>query len=120
MASKQPEQADQEVAENQYDDYGPPFIKRSFGGEFLWANATGYTAKILRVLPDENVIVSTRNRKDMVVMLTAGRAVMELRDPDNVERVELLPATPMAITAEHDFRLIALTDVEIVTIYSPL
>ncbi len=114
--AKTPEQP----AVEEFDDYGPPFIKRSFGGEFCWAQAPGFTAKILHVQPGENVIVSTRNRRDMVVMLTAGRAVMELRDVDNVDRVELNPAEPMSITEEHDFRLIALTDVELMTIYTQL
>ncbi len=124
MSAQPPtEQAPEQAAEEQvdeYDDYGPPFIKRSFGGEFCWAKAPGYIAKILRVQPGENVIVSTRNRSDMVVMLTAGRAVMEMRDPDSVDRVELMPAEPMAITEDHDFRLIALTDVELMTIYTQL
>ena len=100
-------------------DYGPPFTARSFGGEMVWAEAPGYTAKILRVRAGENVIVSTRGRRDMVVMLTGGRAVLEIRDPENLDRIELLPASPVPIAAGHEYRLVALTEVELMTIYSP-
>jgi hypothetical protein len=102
------------------DDYGAPFEARSFGGEFVWAQATGYTAKVLRVRAGENVAISVKGRKDMFVMLTGGRGVLETRGDDNIDRVELLPATPVAI-AEGDvvYRLVAMTDVELFTIYSP-
>lgn len=101
-----------------FDDYGPPFEGRSFGGEFVWADAPGFTAKILRVRPGELVIVSTRGRTDMVAMLTGGRGALEIRDGDNIDRIELMPASPVKIEPGPDYRLIALTDVELMTIYS--
>ncbi|HEY8376961.1 MAG TPA: hypothetical protein VIK91_10755 [Nannocystis sp.] len=102
------------------DDYGPPFERRSFGGEFVWAQGAGYTAKVLRVRAGEVVAISTKGRRDMVLMLTGGRALLETRSEDNVDRVELLPATPVSIVeGEHAYRLVAMTDVELFTIYSP-
>lgn len=106
------------AAEASDEDYGPPFEARSFGGELVWAEAPGYTAKILRVRPGEVVIVSTRGRRDMVIMLGGGRAALEIRDADNVDRVELLPMVPLAIEAGRDYRLNALTDVELLTIFT--
>lgn len=101
------------------DDYGPPFERRSFGGEFVWGQAPGYTAKILRVRAGEVVAISTKGRRDMVLMLTGGRAMLETRDGDNVDRVELLPATPVQIVeGDHVYRLVAVTDVELFTIYT--
>lgn len=100
------------------EDYGPPFESRSFGGELVWAEAAGYTAKILRVRPGEVVIVSTKGRRDMVIMLTGGRAALEIRDGDNVDRVELMPMVPLPIEAGRDYRLNALTDVELLTIFT--
>lgn len=101
------------------DDYAPPFERRSFGGEFVWAQGQGYTAKVLRVRAGEVVAISTKGRRDMVVMLTGGRALLETRAEDSVDRVELLPATPIAIAeGEHAYRLVAVTDVEMFTIYS--
>ncbi|MCB9566561.1 MAG: hypothetical protein H6710_05005 [Myxococcales bacterium] len=113
------EEADVEASADD-DDYGPPFESRSFGGELVWAEAPGYTAKILRVRPGEVVIVSTRGRTDMVAMLTGGRAVLEIRDGDNSDRVELMPASPVPIQPGFDYRLIAVTDVELMTIYTQL
>lgn len=107
-----------EVLVDDDDDYAPPFEKRSFGGEFVWADAPGFTAKILRVRPGEIVIVSTRGRTDMVAMLSGGRGVLEVRDGDNIDRVELMPACPVQIEHGPDYRLIAVTDVELMTIYS--
>lgn len=102
------------------EDYGPPFEARSFGGEFVWAQAPGFTAKVLRVRAGQTVAISTRGRRDMVVMLTGGRALLETRDDNNVDRVELLPATPVAILeGEQAYRLVAVTDVELFTIYAP-
>ncbi|HRI10574.1 MAG TPA: hypothetical protein PKW35_22290 [Nannocystaceae bacterium] len=111
--------AAEEAPSTDESDYGPPFEARSFGGELVWAHAPGYTAKILRVRAGENVIVSTRGRRDMVIMLTGGRAVLEIRDPENTDRVELMPASPVPIEVGHDYRLVALTEVELMTIYSP-
>lgn len=102
------------------DDYGAPFEVRSFGGEFVWAQAPGYTAKVLRVRAGENVAISVKGRKDMVLMLTGGRAVLETRGDDNIDRVELLPATPVTVLeGEVVYRLVAMTDVELFTIYAP-
>ncbi|MCA9720245.1 MAG: hypothetical protein H6713_31250 [Myxococcales bacterium] len=111
---------EEETAEPGPDDFGPPFTRRSFGGEFLWAQGDSYAAKVLRVRAGENVIVSTKDRKDMVVMLTGGRGVLEMRAADNVDRVELEPAAPVEITSEYKYRLLAVTDVELFVIHSPL
>lgn len=109
-----------EPADPAEDDYGPPFEARSFGGEFVWAQAPGYTAKVLRVRAGENVAISVKGRRDMVVMLTGGRAVLETRGDDSIDRVELLPATPITIAeGEVVYRLVAMTDVELFTIYAP-
>jgi hypothetical protein len=102
------------------DDYGPPFEARSFGGEFVWAQAAGYTAKVLRVRAGEQVAISTKGRRDMFVMLTGGRALLETRSEGNIDRVELVPATSVPILeGELVYRLVAMTDVELFTIYSP-
>lgn len=102
------------------EDYGPPFEARSFGGEFVWAQAPGFTAKVLRVRAGQTVAISTKGRRDMVVMLTGGRALLETRGESNVDRIELLPATPVPILeGEQAYRLIAVTDVELFTIYAP-
>ncbi len=102
------------------EDYGPPFEARSFGGEFVWAQAPSFTAKVLRVRAGQTVAISTRGRRDMVVMLTGGRALLETRSDSNVDRVELLPAAPVAILeGEQAYRLVAVTDVELFTIYAP-
>lgn len=102
------------------DDYGPPFEARSFGGEFVWAQAPGFTAKVLRVRAGENVAISTKGRRDMFVMLTGGRALLETRNEGNVDRIEMLPATSVPILeGELAYRLVAMTDVEMFTIYAP-
>jgi len=102
------------------DDYGPPFEVRSFGGEFVWAKAAGYTATVLRVRAGEQVAISTKGRRDMFVMLTGGRALLETRSDANIDRVELVPASSVPILeGEHAYRLVAMTDVELFTIYSP-
>jgi hypothetical protein len=106
--------------DDEFDEFGPPFEARSFGGEFVWANAPGYTAKILRVRPGENVVVSTQGRRDMFAMLTGGRGVLEVRSGDSMDRVELVPASPVHILPDNSYRLIAMTEVELFTIYSPL
>jgi hypothetical protein len=102
------------------DDYGEPFETRSFGGEFVWAQGDAFTCKILRVRAGEKVLVSTRGRKDMTVMLTGGRAVLEVIEGEDVDRVEMLPAAPISIHPEREHRLVAMTEVEMFTIYSPL
>lgn len=100
-------------------DFDAPFEGRSFGGEFVWADAEGYTCKILRVRAGEKVLVSTRGRKDMVVMLTGGRAVLEVLEGDDADRVEMLPAAPIRVHPDREHRLIAMTEVEMFTVYSP-
>lgn len=116
-ASSNDEEGDDD--DDEYDDYGPPFVTRSFGGELVWAKGSDYTCKILRVRPGENVIVSTQGRKDMFAMLTGGRGVLEVRAGDSTDRVELLPGSPIPIRPGQDYRLVALTEVELYTVYSP-
>jgi hypothetical protein len=101
-------------------DFGAPFESRSFGGEFVWAEADAYTCKILRVRAGEKVLVSTRGRRDMVVMLTGGRAVLEVVEDEGIDRVEMLPAAPIAVHPDREHRLVALTEVEIFTVYTRL
>lgn len=101
-------------------DFGPPFSPKSFGGAFVWARGESYTATVLRVKEGENVIVSTQGRRDMVVMLTGGRGVLEVVDGHEVDRVELLPAAPVTISPDRHYRLLAVTEVELFTVYSPL
>ncbi|MFV8756771.1 hypothetical protein ACNOYE_40015 [Nannocystaceae bacterium ST9] len=101
-------------------DFGPPFESRSFGGEFVWADAEAYTCKILRVRAGEKVLVSTRGRRDMVVMLTGGRAVLEVIEGEGIDRVEMLPAAPIAVHPDREHRLVALTEVEMFTVYTRL
>jgi hypothetical protein len=101
-------------------DFGPPFEARSFGAELVWATGGAYTAKILRVRAGENVVVSTQGRRDMVAMLTGGRGVLEVRTEDGVDTVELLPASPVPIQPGSSYRLIALTELELFTVYSPV
>ena len=113
------EEDEEEEDDDGGDDYGPPFVTRSFGGEFVWAKGADYTCKILRVRPGENVIVSTHGRKDMIAMLTGGRGVLEVHAGDSTDRVELLPGSPIPIRPGQDYRLVALTEVELYTVYSP-
>lgn len=103
-----------------FDDYGEPFEARSFGGEFVWAEGDAFTCKILRVRPGEKVLVSTRGRKDMIVMLTGGRAILEVLEGDEVDRIEMMPAAPIRVHPEREHRLVAMTEVEMFTVYSPL
>jgi hypothetical protein len=126
MTADEPEDDDalpvsEEAAEtDERDDYGEPFEPRSFGGEFVWAEASGYTCKILRVRAGEKVLVSTRGRKDMVVMLTGGRAILEVLEGDETDRVEMMPGAPIQVHPEREHRLVAMTEVEMFTVYSPL
>jgi hypothetical protein len=102
------------------DDYAEPFESRSFGGEFVWAEGDTFTCKILRVRAGEKVLVSTRGRKDMTVMLTGGRAVLEVIEGEEVDRVEMLPSAPIHVHPDREHRLVAMTEVEMFTVYSPL
>jgi hypothetical protein len=101
-------------------DYGPPFVPKTFGAAFAWARGEHYVCTVLRVREGENVIVSTQNRRDMNVMLTGGRAVLEVDVGDDIDRVELLPAAPVYIDPNRSYRLLALTEVEIFTVYELL
>jgi hypothetical protein len=100
-------------------DFGPPFEPKTFGGAFEWASGESFVATVLRVKANENVVVSTKNRKDMYIMLTGGRAVLEIVRDGDIEQQELLPAQSTLITEEGRHRLIALTEVELFTVYSP-
>lgn len=113
---------DEEEVEDsdEFDDYGEPFESRSFGGEFVWAEGDAFTCKILRVRAGEKVLVSTRGRKDMTVMLTGGRAILEVIEGEDVDRVEMLPAAPIQVHPDREHRLVAMTEVEMFTVYSPL
>jgi mannose-6-phosphate isomerase-like protein (cupin superfamily) len=101
-------------------DYGPPFTAKSFGGSFVWARGDHYVATVLRVKEGENVVVSTQNRKDMHVMLTGGRGILEVHDGTDLDRVELLPAIAVFIDPGRNYRLVAMTEVELFTVYSPM
>ncbi len=123
MTKDEPEPELPDVQGNADDaggDFGPPFDARSFGGEFVWAKGEHFTCKILRVRAGEKVLVSTRNRRDMSVMLTGGRAVLEVLEGDEIDRVEMLPAAPIAIHPDREHRLVAMTEVEMFTVYSPM
>lgn len=106
--------------DDEFDDYAEPFESRSFGGEFVWAEGDSFTCKILRVRAGEKVLVSTRGRKDMTVMLTGGRAILEVIEGEDVDRVEMLPAAPIQVHPDREHRLVAMTEVEMFTVYSPL
>jgi hypothetical protein len=105
---------------DEFDDYGEPFEARSFGGEFVWAEGEAFTCKILRVRPGEKVLVSTRGRKDMIVMLTGGRAILEVIEGEEVDRIEMMPAAPVRVHPEREHRLVAMTEVEMFTVYTRL
>src|SRR5262245_16489992 len=91
-------------------DFGPPFSAKSFGAAFVWARGDHYVATVLRVKEGENVVVSTQNRKDMHVMLTGGRGILEVHDGTDLDRVELLPAAPVFIDPGRSYRLVAMTE----------
>ena len=100
--------------------YGAPFVSRTFGGAFVWARAPGFVCTVLRIIERENVVISTRNRRNMHVMLTGGRALLEVKEGNEVERIELLPATPVLIEGDKAYRLLAMTEVELFTVYTPI
>ncbi|MBL4683035.1 MAG: hypothetical protein JKY37_00485 [Nannocystaceae bacterium] len=102
-------------------DFGPPFSPKTFGASLVWARGANYVCTVLRVKEGENVVVSTQGRIDMNVMLTGGRAVLEVgMAGGDIDRVELLPASPVPIAADRTYRLLAVTEVELFTVYSPL
>jgi hypothetical protein len=109
-----------EPDEGAESDFGPPFAAKTFGGAFVWARGDHFVCTVLRVKEGENVTVSTANRKDMTVMLTGGRAVLEVEEAGEVDHVELVPASPVRIDPHRAYRLVAMTEVEIFTVYSPL
>jgi len=98
----------------------PPFSPRSYGAEFVWANSPVSTNKILHVRAGQVVAISTAGRTHMSVMLTTGRAVLELRHDDQVEHVELVPLAPVAVPSQPEHRLVAVTEVELFVTYSPI
>lgn len=120
MADEPDEIEDLDDADGEESDFGPPFSPKTFGGAFVWARGESYTATVLRVKEGENVVVSTHGRRDMVVMLTGGRGVLEVTDGAETDRVELLPAAPVTISPDRGYRLLAMTEVELFTVYSPL
>jgi hypothetical protein len=113
---------DEETAEAEPDDsdFAPPFVPKTFGGAFVWARGQHFVATVLRVREGGNVVVSTQNRRDMQVMLTGGRAVLEVGEGDDIDRVELVPASPVEIDPVKRYRLLAVTEVELFTVYEPL
>ena len=115
------EDDDAELEEGDLDsDFGPPFNAKTFGGAFVWAQGEAFVATVLRVKEGKSVPVATQNRRDMFVMLTGGRAVLEVGVGDDLDRVELLPAAPVRIDDGKPYRLLALTEVELFTVYSPI
>lgn len=106
--------------EEVFDEFGPPFIPKTFGGAFVWAKGDGFVTTVLRIKAGKSVPVATTNRKDMHVMLTGGRAVLEVDDGTEVDRIELVPAGPLLIDPAQRYRLIAMTEVEIFTVYTQL
>ncbi|MCA9648554.1 MAG: hypothetical protein H6712_03455 [Myxococcales bacterium] len=111
---------DDDDLDDSESDFGPPFTAKTFGGAFVWARGESYTCTVLRVKEGENVVVSTQGRRDMVVMLTGGRGVLEVDDGKDVDRVELMPAAPVTISPDRSYRLLAMTEVELFTVYAPL
>lgn len=101
-------------------DFGPPFVPKTFGGAFVWARGANFVATVLRVKEGKIVPVATQNRLDMHVMLTGGRAVLEVDDGEDVDRVELIPAAPVPIQSDCTYRLVALTEVELFTVFTML
>ncbi len=100
------------------DDYGPPFVAKTFGGAFVWARGDGFVTTVLRVREGKSVPVATANRRDMHLMLTGGRAILEVDNGTDVDRVELLPASPVLVDSQNAYRLIAMTEVELFTVFS--
>jgi mannose-6-phosphate isomerase-like protein (cupin superfamily) len=100
-------------------DFAPPFVPKTFGGAFMWAKGEQFVATVLRIKEGKSVPVATQNRRDMHVMLTGGRAVLEIDTGDDVDRVELLPAISVYIEPGRHYRLIAVTEVELFTVYTP-
>jgi hypothetical protein len=116
-----PEDDDADLEDGDPDsDFGPPFTAKTFGGAFVWAQGEAFVATVLRVKEGKSVPVATQNRRDMFVMLTGGRAVLEVGAGEDLDRVELMPSAPVRIDDGKPYRLLALTEVELFTVYSPL
>lgn len=116
-----PEDDDADLEDGDPDsDFGPPFTAKTFGGAFVWAQGEAFIATVLRVKEGKSVPVATQNRRDMFVMLTGGRAVLEVGVGDDLDRVELMPAAAVRIDDGKPYRLLALTEVELFTVYSPI
>lgn len=97
------------------------FVSRSFGGEMVWAKGGAFVAKILRVRAGEKVRVTSKGRRDMHVMLSGGRACLQKSDEQApAEPQELLAGQSVRIGEQCEYRLIAMTDTELLSIYSPL
>ena len=111
---------DEDEGEELDSDFGPPFTPKTFGGAFVWAQGEDFVCTVLRVKESKSVPVATQNRRDMYVMLTGGRAVLEVTIGEDLDRVELLPSSPILIDAGKTYRLVALTEVELFTVYSPI
>lgn len=86
----------------------------------VWAQGEGFTAKILRVRAGEKVRVTGRGRRDMHVMLSGGRACLASSDAGATEPQELLAGQPVRIGPDSEYRLIAMTDTELLSVYAPL
>ena len=112
--------SEEDSGEDVFDEFGAPFVPKTFGGAFVWAKGEGFVTTVLRIKAGKSVPVATTNRQDMHVMLTGGRAVLEVDDGTEVDRIELVPAGPLLIDPAHRYRLIAMTEVEIFTVYTQL
>lgn len=86
----------------------------------VWAQGEGFTAKILRVRAGEKVRVTGKGRRDMHVMLSGGRACLASNDAGATEPQELLAGQPVRIGPDSEYRLIAMTDTELLSVYAPL
>ena len=65
-------------------------------------------------------MLTSSGKSSATASIGSSDALLETRIDNNVDRVELLPATPVAILeGEQAYRLVAVTDVELFTIYAP-
>lgn len=87
----------------------------------VWAQGSAFVAKILRVRAGEKVRVTGKGRRDMHVMLSGGRACLQKNDEEaSCEPQELLAGQSVRIGEQCEYRLIAMTDTELLSIYSPI
>lgn len=94
------------------------FVSRSFGGEMVWAQGANFIAKILRVRAGEKVRVTGKGRRDMHVMLSGGRACLQSVEAQGPDPDELLAGQPVRIDPDKEYRLIAMTDTELLSVYT--